>query len=230
MSKPQTAAQGAPAPAAPPPAPVTPPAADPPAADPPAPPAPDAAWLAPRLEQAKRAAETAILAQLGVKDAAEAKAALDAYKTAQDAAKTEAERVSARIAEGDAAKARAATLEVAVSAHAATEMGKLDDAKRAAVIAIAGDDTAAQLRAISALAPTWSAIAPPATPPAVVTPPAAPPAAATTAHPPTAPAPANGTQSPVDHKSVFDALVTSGQGQKAAHYLNAHAREIYPER
>lgn len=225
MSDAQAAAPGTDTPAAA-PAPI------PPAAPPPAPEAgaqQDPNWLAPRLEQAKRAAETAVLAQLGVKDAAEAKAALDAYKAAQDAAKTEAERVSARLAEGEAAKARAATLEAAVSAHAATEMAKLDDAKRDAVIAIAGEDTAAQLRAISALAPTWSAqVQPP--PAAVVPPPAAPPAAATTAHPPTAPAPAIATQSPVDHKAVFESLAKAGRGIEASRYLTAHSREIYPER
>lgn len=229
MSDPQTAAQGTEAPAAPPPAPV---AADAQAPAPPAAPAPhpgDPNWLAPRLEQAKRSAAAEVLAQLGVKDASEAKAALDAYKAAQEAQKTEAEKVAARIAEGDAAKARAAQLEAAVSAHAATEMGKLDDAKRAAVIAIAGDDTATQLRAISALAPTWSAHVQP--PPAAVAQPApVAPAPATTAHPATAPAPATGTQSPVDHKAVFEALTKAGRGIEASRYLNAHQREIYPER
>lgn len=218
MSDPQAAApQAEPAPAIP-----------APAAQPDAPPPGDPNWLAPRLEQAKRTAENAILAQIGVKDAAEAKAALDAHKAALDAAKTEAERVAARIAEGDAAKARAAILETAVGTHADSELAKLDDAKRAAVVAIAGDDKAAQLRAIAALAPTWGASV--ATPPAAVTPPAAPPAAATTAHPPNAPAPAATSQSEVDHKAVFDGLVKAGKGAAASRYLNAHAREIYPER
>lgn len=224
MSDAQAAAPGTDTPAAA-------PALIPPAAPPPAPDAgaqQDPNWLAPRLEQAKRAAETAVLAQLGVKDAAEAKAALDAYKAAQDAAKTEAERVAARIAEGDAAKARAAILETAVGTHADSELAKLDDAKRAAVVAIAGDDKAAQLRAIAALAPTWAAAV--AATPAAVTPPAAPPAAATTAHPPTAPAPAATTQTDVDHKAVFEGLVKAGKGVAASRYLNAHAREIYPER
>lgn len=211
MSDAQAAAPGTDTPAAA-PAPI------PPAAPPPAPDAgaqQDPNWLAPRLEQAKRAAETAVLAQLGVKDAAEAKAALDAYKAAQDAAKTEAERVAARIAEGDAAKARAAQLEIAIKAHAEHALAGLTDAQRAAVETLAAGDCARIVESVAVLRPTWAAPAAPL---------ASPPPAGTA---PAAPAPVGTSTSQPDHKAEFARLKATNP-IAAANYAARHKADLWP--
>jgi hypothetical protein len=214
MSEPQTAAQGTDPPAAPPPAPV---AADTQAPAPPAAPAPppgDPNWLAPRLEQAKRSAAAEVLAQLGVKDAAEAKAALDAYKAAQEAQKTEAEKVAARIAEGDAAKARAAQLEAAVKAHAVLALAGLTEPQRAAVETLTAGDPARVIESIAALAPTWATAAQ-----------AAPSPVAPASTSPATPAPAGATSSITDHKAEYSRLRATNP-VAAAEYRFAHMREL----
>lgn len=218
MSEPQIAApQDQPAPAAPPPAPPQSAAPDPaPAPAPGAPPPGDPNWLAPRLDQAKRSAEAALLASMGVKDAAELKAALDAYKAAQDAAKTEAERVAARIAEGDAAKARAAQLEIAIKAHAEHALAGLTDAQRAAVETLAAGDCARIVESVAVLRPTW------ATAPAA--PPASPPPAGTA---PAAPAPVGTSTSQPDHKAEFARLKATNP-IAAANYAARHKADLWP--
>lgn len=210
MSDPQNAAQGE---AAPPPPSITDTTqAQPPAAPPPG----DPNWLAPRLEQAKRTAAAEVLAQLGVKDAAEAKAALDAWKQAQEAQRTEAERVAARIAEGDAAKARAAVLEAAIKVHAEQALSGLTDAQRAAVEALAAGDPARIVQSVAVLAPTWAASSAPT--------PAPPPPAGTA---PAAPAPVGTGTSPPDHKAEF-ARLKAINPIAAANYAARHKAEIWP--
>lgn len=218
MSEPQNAVpQGDPAPAAP-PAPAPHNAAPDPAPPPPAAPPPgDPNWLAPRLDQAKRSAEAAILAALGVKDAAEAKAALDAYKAAQDAAKTEGERVAARLAEADAAKARNAQLEAAIKAHAEQAMAGLTDAQRAAVETLSAGDCARIVESIAVLRPTWAS--------APAAPPAAPPPPAGTA--PAAPAPVGTSTSQPDHKAEFARLKATNP-IAAANYAARHKADLWP--
>lgn len=214
MSEPQNAVpQGDPATAAP-PAPAPHNAAPDPAPPPPAAPPPgDPNWLAPRLDQAKRSAEAAILAALGVKDAAEAKAALDAYKAAQDAAKTEGERVAARLAEADAAKARNAQLEAAIKAHAEQAMAGLTDAQRAAVETLSAGDCARIVESIAVLRPTWASA------------PAAPPPPAGTA--PAAPAPVGTSTSQPDHKAEFARLKATNP-IAAANYAARHKADLWP--
>jgi len=75
-------------------------------------------------------------------------------------------RLQGEIEAGRAAKTRVDQLEATITARATREMGALTQAQQAAVTAIAGNDAAAQLRAIDALAPTWAAPAPGQAPPA----------------------------------------------------------------
>lgn len=219
MSDPQNAAPGEAAPA-PLPAPndtttqAQPPAQ--PAA--PAPPPGDPSWLAPRLEQAKRTAAAEVLAQLGVKDAAEAKAALEAWKQSQEAQKTEAERVAARIAEGEAAKARAAQLEAAIKVHAEQAMAGLTEAQRAAVEALAAGDPARIVQSVAVLAPTWATAT---TAPAQQQP--APPAATA----PAAPAPVATTTTQPDHKAEYQRLKATNP-IAAANYAARHKADLWP--
>lgn len=189
-------------------------------------------WFKPRLEQAQRAAATALLKSLGVRDEAEGIALLKKAREAEDAAKTELQRAKERGDTLAAQAARAGDLEKVVTARADIEMGALSEAQKAAVLALAGDDAAKRLATIDALKPTWaSAVAAPALPVAApVTPapaavPPAPAAPATTSPPPTAPAAV--TTSPPDHKAEYKRLKTSNPHAAAA-YLNAHANEIYP--
>ncbi|HTJ17818.1 MAG TPA: hypothetical protein VL494_13655 [Steroidobacteraceae bacterium] len=211
-----------PTPVAPPPAPVV---AVPAASDDQNPP-----WLKGRLERAQKEA----LEALGITDPAKAKAALDAAKKAEDEAKSAAQRLGETSTALEAERARAAAYESVIKERAASEIGGLTADQQAAVRKIAPDtDPAAQLRAITALAPTWKAAAPAApAAPAATTPAAATPAAvapsappANTAPPPTAPPSAAG--SPPDHKAEYARLKQSNPVAASA-YMLEHADKIYP--
>jgi hypothetical protein len=188
-------------------------------------------WLKGRLERAQKEA----LEALGITDPAKAKAALDAAKKAEDDAKSAAQKLGETTTALEAEKARAMSYEAVIKERAASELGTLTADQQAAVRKIAPDtNPAAQLSAITALAPTWKAIAaaaPVATAatPATAVAPAATPAAAT---PPASTAPALGspppaTGSPPDHKAEYSRLKTTNP--IAAHaYMNEHADKIYP--
>ena len=171
-----------------------------------------------RLERERRK----VLRDLGVENVDDAKTALAAFKAKQEADKTEAQRNAEKLAELDRVKADAAALRETVSMRAASEMATLTDEQRDAVKVIAGDDSAAQLRAITALSKTWATKPAPvaATAPA----PAAPPAA-TTAPPPTAPT-GSSAGSPPDHKAEYARLKATNP-VAAAHYLVRYERQIY---
>jgi hypothetical protein len=178
----EQASGGAPAPAQPTPAPTAEP--QPPVASAtPAPSDQEPPWLGPRLDQAKKAERTALLKSLGYATEAEAKAALDAGKVAQQASLTQQERDAARIKELEPVALKATSLESTVKEYADEALATLTEAQRAAVQAIAGDDSARVLTTIKQLRPTWVASAPaaPAAPP--------PPAPANTAPPGTPPPP-----------------------------------------
>ena len=163
--------------------------------------------LSARLEQVRRAERAAFLAELGVTDPNEVKAALADAKAKAEAQKTDAEKLAAlnlRVA----AQSEALTVAVSQAARSITAEQK------AAVDAIAGNDPAVWMKTYAALAPTWGAsvtaqaapapaAAQPATQPQATTP------AATSAATPAstspsggAPAPGAPTQSPVDHAAV----------------------------
>jgi hypothetical protein len=195
----------------------------------PAEPQADPAWLNPRLEQAKRAERDRILAELGVKDPAQAKAILDAAKAAEEAQKTELQKAREEAASLKARAERATVLEQTIKGRADAELASLTDAQRAAVAAVAGDDSARVLSTIDALKPTWAVAAPvvapaPAAQPAPAAPVAAPPVSTSPA--PTAPS-GNAPASPPDRKAEYLALKAKNP-IKAALFLNQHTNEIYP--
>jgi hypothetical protein len=151
--------------------------------------------LSDRLARATESAQRKILADLGVEDIGKAKAALDAAKASEEANKSAEQRALESANAAKSAQAEADRLRAIATEHAARMLGVLTAEQQSAVKAIAGDDPAAQLRAIGALGPTWakqaSADAPP--PPA------------TTAPAPNAPAPTTA-GSPPDHRAVYATL------------------------
>lgn len=173
-------------------------------------------WLAARLERERKA----LLNGLGVQSEADAKTALAAYKQAQEAAKSEAQRTAEKLA---ALEAQAASLTAAnaqqqavIAARAALELAALTDAQRAAVAAIAGEDVGKQLLAIDHLKPTWAAA--PATPapskPAI-------PAPANTS-PQALPGAGAVPGAPADHLADWKSLTAKGQHVHAAALLAVH--------
>ncbi len=180
-------------------------------------------WLKPRLEQAKRSAETALLATLGVKDAAEANALLEKARAAEEAQKSELQRKDERIKALETTAAKVTEYEQTIKGRAEFELSQLTDAQRASVTTLAGADMAKTLTTIDALKPTW--VVPPAPvvatpPPAVVTPPV------TSAPPPNAPGGVN--VSPPDHRARYKEIKASGNAVAASQYLKAYEHFIYP--
>jgi hypothetical protein len=199
---------------------TTPPAVTPPAGDPENPP-----WLAARLERERRTH----LAELGIADPVKAKALLEAANKAEEDAKSAAEKLGKTGEQLTAAKAEAERYKAVTTEFAARQMLGLTAEQQAAVKAIAGDDAAAQLKAITALTPTWSAqgsITPAGAPaaPAVPAPPAPP--ASGTAPPPNAPPGSSvSQQSPAE----IHAALAKTNPFLAATYALENVREVYPD-
>lgn len=198
-------------------APASPPAAPPRTEDP--------AWLASRLEQARRA----VLTELGVQDIADARTAIAAEKQRRDAAKTLEERLAAAEADRERLTARTTQLEASARIQADAALSRLTTDQRAAVERLSGTDPARVLDTIAALSPTWGAPAAPAAPATPPAAPAAPPAAAPPAD--TAPprtAPAGVTTSPVDRAAEYERLSKTNPFA-ASRYLAAYRHELFPE-
>ncbi len=216
------AAEGGTPPAAPP----NPPAPPPAAATPPAPAAvPQPAdenqpWFKERLEQARRVEREALLAEIGAKDPKAAKAAVEAANKAAEEAKTVADKLTETASKLTSATSEAERLKGITTEWATRQMMALTAEQQSAVKAIAGDDPGSQLKAITALAPTWAAAAPPA-PPAKPAPPAS-----GTAPPPNAP-PGTIVSEP-NHKEVHAALLKTNPFA-AASYALEHLRDVFPE-
>lgn len=214
------AAEGGTTPPAPPAPPVPPPAA----ATPPA--SPDAltlttAQLNERLERARQVEREAVLGEIGTKDTKAAKAAVEAAQKAVEDAKTVADKLTdtaSKLTKTESALERDRKV---IAEWAGRQMLGLTAEQQAAVKAIAGDDASEQLRAITALAPTWAknGQTPPLTPPA--------PPASGTAPPPNAPP---GTQqvSQPNHKEVHATLLKTNPFE-AANYALEHLTDVYPE-
>ena len=116
------------------------------------------AQLKERLDETRSAAESKIAKELGV-TVAEAKIILAAHKAKEDASKSDVERLTA---EREALKAQTAELaeyRAAVEVRASAELQGLTEAQRAAVVALAGDHPAKQLKTIETLRPSWQAVA-----------------------------------------------------------------------
>ena len=230
-----------------PPAPVAAPPAPPPAAPivaapaplaapPPPPPAVDAdpgdgslpKWVAARLEQAKRVAATEVLRSIGAETPEQAKLAVERAKAAADAEKSAADKAAEATARASALQKERDDLHSTVGVYAAAQLASLSSEQRAAVVALAGDNPAAQLRTLDALRPTWTAAT--ALPPVSAAPPPAPPPApplampANTAPPQGAP-PASTPPAQVDHLAVLKTLETTNP-IRAARYRTTHAVEI----
>lgn len=169
-----------------------------------------------RLDEERGKTEQRILKALGVEKIDDVKAVLESARKAEDAKKTEAEKLLSRIGELEPAAKKAAEYEAVIKERATVEMQALTDAQRTAVTAIGGDDPAAQLRAITALRPTWATSEPAKTDPKP----------ATTAPATAAPAPAPTTQ-PTNHRAVYEQMKQTNPMQ-AAQYLMRHRLEIYP--
>lgn len=191
----------------------------------------DPNWFKPRLERERKAT----LKAAGFDSEEDAKAAAKALKDQREAEKALATKLAERDAELTQTKTRAQQLEASTKEYAGRMMIGLTEAQKNAVAAIAGDDAAAQIKAIMALTPTWAkeeaaaAAVVAATTPAVGTP--APAVAQPAAAPPanTAPgrtAPVGGDTSAPNHRAVYDELKKTNPFA-AADYALQHAAEVY---
>lgn len=171
-----------------------------------------------KLVKTEEKARAKLLAELGIDDPEKAKAAIALAKKAETEAKSVSDRLAETSTQLGKAQTEAERYKAVTTEFAARQMMALSAEQQAAVKAIAGEDAAAQLGAITALTPTW-AKSTPATP-APVTP------AAGTAPPPNAPA--SSVVSHTDHKAVYATLQKSNPFE-AARYGIEHAREVFPE-
>jgi hypothetical protein len=171
-------------------------------------------WLKPRLEQAERAAERKVLERLGVTDIDAASKAIQAAKAVEEANKSAEQKAAELAAKLTAQQTEAERLAAVTREHAGRMLGVLTAEQQAAVKAIAGEDPAKQLQAITALGPTWSSTpAPPA--PVNTAPPAGPPAAEP--------------NSPPDHRAVYESERAKNPFAAAAYGL-AHQSEVFKPR
>lgn len=192
-------------PVAPQPAPIADPNAEP-------------AWLKGRLERAERAAEERAIKALGFDS-------VDAARAAYDAGRKAAEKAAALESLDGENKALRETL----GAYAKATLDALGDKHRAAIVALAGDDPKAQLRAVETMranglldAPAQAPTAPqPAAKPAPLPPPA------TTAAAPTAPVSA--TPGNPNHAAEYERLLSLNPF-RAANYFAANRVAIQAAR
>lgn len=132
----------------------------PPAAKPAAKAGEEPDWLLPRLERERNK----VLKDLGVTNLDDAKKAIELAKAAEDAKKSDAEKKAQAEAALSAAQGRVQEMAEALGALAQGQMNALTDAQKNAVLAVAGDDPAKQIKTIEALRPTWASAAAPAAP------------------------------------------------------------------
>lgn len=173
-----------------------------------------------RLAEERDKSRKALLAELGFEKPEDLKTLVTTAKQRAEAEKTETERLTGRVKALEPLETEVAALREAVATQAKDALAGLTESQRAAVLAVAGDSPAAQIKTIAALRPTWAGA--PAAPAA----PAEPPPPATTTPAGAAPAPAP-SSSPTDHKAAYEALKTRNP-VAAAQYLTRHRFEIYP--
>lgn len=212
-------------------------------------------WLNDRLDrerksaakEAEAAARKAMLAELGVDDPAVLKKLADEEKKRAEERKSLEQRVAERETALKAKDDRNRELEESVKSYAEMQLAGLTEQQKAAVLAVAGSDPPKQLKAIEALRPTWSIVAPNAqapqgsqaatgsdstnqtnAAPPVVQPPAVKPASAT-APAPNAPPPAGAPVVP-NHLETYEKLNNPSSPDyapfKASAYLLAYGNEI----
>lgn len=108
-------------------------------------------------EKAAKDAAASIAADIGI-PIAEAKALIAKAKEAEDKNKSDVERLTAKLAASEAKTAELDEYKGAVDVRAKVELGLLSEDQRAAVLAIAGEHPAKQLKTIETLRPTWQSI------------------------------------------------------------------------
>lgn len=151
------------------------------------------AWLDARLERER----AKVLKDLGIDSVDDAKKALAELNAKREAEKTAAQKAADLETSLKATKAENENMASALNAYAKAQMGTLTEAQRQAVVGVAGEDPAKQLKTIEALKPTWVSASAPAVP-------------AVEAPKDTAPAPAapkdGTTSSPPDSKAIHAEL------------------------
>lgn len=180
-----------------------------------------------RLDETRSSASAAatakVLKELGLgDDLATAQKATKAFRDAEAAKLSESERANARIKELEPLEGKHKALLAVVEKQAAAGLAALNDVQRAAVQALAGDDPAAQLNAIVALAPTWVAAAP-ATAAAPIIPPAT-----TTAPPSAAPRPGTPAANKFQEWQALEA--TPGKGVFSSLFYKLNRADIEAHR
>lgn len=200
------------APVAPPAAPIAPPAPPPtaPAVDTEPPEGNEPAWAKTRLTRAEQKGRASLLRDLGVEDPEVLKQALADRNARIEAEKTAAQKAADEKARADKLAAERDELHAAVVVQATSELARLTEAQRAAVVDLAGDNPAKQITTIAKLRPTWAAAPPPSN--------TAPPATAQTEPPKPAPLPPPANTAPAgnappprapestDHLAVFESI------------------------
>lgn len=174
----------------------------PPAAQPPAPsqapaksetPAEEKpSWLDARLERERRS----LLKELGIDSTDEAKKLISEANAKKEAEKSDAQKRGELEKDLESKNKRLNEMAEALGAHATAQLKGLNDQQREAVLGIAGDDPAKQLKTIEALRPTWAGAAAPAAA-------ASPEAPRNTAVAPSAPKDEGTHSSPPDHKAIY---------------------------
>lgn len=115
------------------------------------------AWLPGRLEQAARVERERVLAELGVANADEAKAAVEAARAAADAKKSAEERAAELSTQLNATKTTADRQSALAKEMASRMFMALAPEHQTAVRDFAGDDPEKQYLAIKHFGPTWAA-------------------------------------------------------------------------
>ena len=206
------------APAAPPPVAATPPAvpvAAAPDTEPSEPGADSSNWLPARLERERRK----VFEELGLESADDAKAAIKAYKDAEDASKSEVQKLTEKNEQLKAKVDKLGELESAMKVRADQMLKDLTDDQRLVVDTLAAGDATKTVAAIEALKKTW--IKPAADPAAENTP-------STNTSAPAPNAPAETQTSDVDHKARY-AEIQEQNPFLAPAYLKLHRKQIYPQ-
>lgn len=152
-----------------------------------------------------------MLADLGIEDVEDGKKAIADLKARKDAEKTAAQKAAEFEGKFKTTEAERQRLGEALTIYAKAQLAGLSETQRAAVTSVAGEDPAAQLKAIEALTPTWKAAAAP-----VATSPTAPADTAPRPNAPSAP-----TTSPPDPKAIHAELAKTNP-IIAARYALAH--------
>src|SRR6185295_12261991 len=158
-------------------------------------------WLKARLEQAERSTERKVLERLGVTDFDAASKAIAAAKAIEEANKSAEQRAAELAASLQTTQQTASQQAAILTEHASRMLAVLTAEQQAAVKAVAGEDAAKQLQAIGALAPTWNAAVP----------------AQTLNTAPGRNLPAQGDQSPPDHKATYQSLRSQNPFAAAAY-------------